>query len=160
VVVAAAEQQVKAQEVAPDPATRDSKARETLESLSLPIGWDGDASIPTSTREWLRWFVGILVTAFAAMLGAPFWFDVLNKIMVVRSTLKPGASAPKVDPPADPSPTQRVVALPAVAASVAAADHEHATGSAALLDTCDVDMALDPTPDEDLPPARGGVANP
>ena len=33
--------------------------------------------------------VGWLVTAFAIMLGAPFWFDVLNKFMVVRSTVKP-----------------------------------------------------------------------
>jgi hypothetical protein len=23
------------------------------------------------------------------MLGAPFWFDVLNRFMVVRSTIKP-----------------------------------------------------------------------
>ena len=31
----------------------------------------------------------LLLTAFAVTLGAPFWFDVLNKIMVVRSTVKP-----------------------------------------------------------------------
>jgi len=32
-------------------------------------------------------------------LGAPFWFDMLNKIIVVRSTVKPqeksGTEAPK-----------------------------------------------------------------
>jgi len=33
--------------------------------------------------------IGWLVTAFAIMLGAPFWFDVLNRFMVVRSTIKP-----------------------------------------------------------------------
>ncbi|MEY4512622.1 MAG: hypothetical protein RLZZ450_4744, partial [Pseudomonadota bacterium] len=33
--------------------------------------------------------VGLLVTVLAAMLGAPFWFDVLNKIMVIRATVKP-----------------------------------------------------------------------
>jgi hypothetical protein len=33
--------------------------------------------------------LGWLITAFAVMLGAPFWFDVLNKFMVVRSTVKP-----------------------------------------------------------------------
>ncbi len=32
---------------------------------------------------------GWLVTALAISLGAPFWFDVLNKFMVVRSTVKP-----------------------------------------------------------------------
>jgi hypothetical protein len=33
---------------------------------------------------------GWLMTAFAVTLGAPFWFDVLSKLMVVRSTMKPG----------------------------------------------------------------------
>lgn len=32
---------------------------------------------------------GWLLTAFAISLGAPFWFDTLNKFMVVRSTIKP-----------------------------------------------------------------------
>ena len=32
---------------------------------------------------------GWLITALAVMLGAPFWFDVLNKFMVIRSTVKP-----------------------------------------------------------------------
>jgi len=33
--------------------------------------------------------MGWLMTAFAVTLGAPFWFDVLSKLMTVRSTLKP-----------------------------------------------------------------------
>jgi hypothetical protein len=33
--------------------------------------------------------IGWLITAFAATLGAPFWFDILNKVMVIRSTVKP-----------------------------------------------------------------------
>jgi hypothetical protein len=33
--------------------------------------------------------LGWLITAFAVSLGAPFWFDLLNKIMVIRSTVKP-----------------------------------------------------------------------
>jgi hypothetical protein len=28
------------------------------------------------------------------MLGAPFWFDVLNKFMIVRSTIKPKEKSP------------------------------------------------------------------
>jgi len=32
---------------------------------------------------------GWLITAAAISFGAPFWFDVLNKIMVIRSTVKP-----------------------------------------------------------------------
>jgi hypothetical protein len=34
-------------------------------------------------------FSGWVMTAFAVTLGAPFWFDVLGKLMVVRSTIKP-----------------------------------------------------------------------
>lgn len=33
--------------------------------------------------------LGLLVTAFAISLGAPFWFDLLNKFMVVRAAIKP-----------------------------------------------------------------------
>jgi hypothetical protein len=33
--------------------------------------------------------LGWLLTAIAVSFGAPFWFDVLNKFMVVRSTVKP-----------------------------------------------------------------------
>ena len=32
---------------------------------------------------------GWLLTALAISLGAPFWFDILNKIIVIRSTVKP-----------------------------------------------------------------------
>ena len=35
--------------------------------------------------HWLGW----LLTAMAVSLGAPFWFDMLNKLIVVRSTVKP-----------------------------------------------------------------------
>ena len=31
-------------------------------------------------------------TALAVSLGAPFWFDMLNKIITVRSTIKPKES--------------------------------------------------------------------
>jgi hypothetical protein len=38
---------------------------------------------------WLMKPLGWLLTAVAITLGAPFWFDILNKIMVIRSTVKP-----------------------------------------------------------------------
>ncbi|MBV9767832.1 MAG: hypothetical protein JOZ48_23530 [Acidobacteriaceae bacterium] len=44
---------------------------------------------PVSPGGWLLKITGILFTGFAVTLGAPFWFDVLNKIMVIRSTVKP-----------------------------------------------------------------------
>src|SRR6516165_8046853 len=39
--------------------------------------------------RWVTKIVGLLLTVLAISLGAPFWFDLLNKFMVVRSTVKP-----------------------------------------------------------------------
>lgn len=65
----------------------------------LPIGWQRSTdSLRASFRShpWLavgrllEWQVpGWLLTGMAISLGAPFWFDLLNKFMVVRSTIKP-----------------------------------------------------------------------
>jgi len=38
--------------------------------------------------------IGWLITALAVMLGAPFWFDVLNKFMTIRATVKPTQKSP------------------------------------------------------------------
>ncbi len=38
----------------------------------------------------LSLIMGWVMTAFAVTLGAPFWFDILGKLMIVRSTMKPG----------------------------------------------------------------------
>jgi hypothetical protein len=50
--------------------------------------------MPQSAQSWLLKIAGILLTTFAISLGAPFWFDVLNKIMVIRSTVKPDEKSP------------------------------------------------------------------
>jgi hypothetical protein len=67
---------------------------ERLNQLSLPIGWSN--GWPGAQQEsqglWNYLFVpilGWLMTAFAISFGAPFWFDLLNKFMVIRSTIKP-----------------------------------------------------------------------
>ncbi len=55
--------------------------RKNLDALqALPIG--GSREI-----NWLSIF-GWLITAFAVTLGAPFWFDILSKVMNVRSSFK------------------------------------------------------------------------
>lgn len=74
--------------------------RAQVSALELPVGWDGAAldrvtAALDAARTPEGWGLlallagGYLITAFAATLGAPFWFDVLNKIMVIRSTVKP-----------------------------------------------------------------------
>ncbi|MPY90126.1 MAG: hypothetical protein GEU99_19655 [Luteitalea sp.] len=40
------------------------------------------------------WFLGWLLTALAASLGAPFWFDLLQKVVHIRSSGAPPAKAP------------------------------------------------------------------
>jgi hypothetical protein len=35
---------------------------------------------------WLQKFLGLLITGLAAAQGAPFWFDVLKKVVNVRSS--------------------------------------------------------------------------
>jgi hypothetical protein len=64
-----------------------------IRNLGLPIGWDprpGDPrALPGDLGGFLSKLLGLLVTAFAVSQGAPFWFDLLNKFMVVRSTVKP-----------------------------------------------------------------------
>jgi hypothetical protein len=65
----------------------------TLDGLGLPIGWPTEnkdegwqeRAEAAVTAHWLGW----ILTALAVSLGAPFWFDMLNKIIVVRSTVKP-----------------------------------------------------------------------
>ena len=86
------------------------QARALLDSVRLPIGWDGselftppargDSQSDMSYYSAVGWnyvspLLGWLITAFAATLGAPFWFDVLNKVMVIRSTVKPHEKSPE-----------------------------------------------------------------
>jgi hypothetical protein len=73
-----------------------SCAQERLEALRYPVGWEAG----TSWKPWnpaFPWTAipGWLITAFALTLGAPFWFDLLNKIMVIRSTVKPHEKSPE-----------------------------------------------------------------
>lgn len=71
-----------------DAEARAEQARMQLQSLHLPVGWPATQPLE-HWYQFLAMFAGWLVTAFAATLGAPFWFDILNKVMVIRSTVKP-----------------------------------------------------------------------
>ncbi len=63
------------------------------ESLGkLPIGWSNISTVSSSPVDfvsaevwlWISRGVGWLLTAFAVSLGAPFWFDLLNKFINIR----------------------------------------------------------------------------
>ena len=159
-------------------------ARAALDSLPLPIGWGRNRYIAPGIkgfeRNWMLYglpVIGWLMTALAATLGAPFWFDVLNKVMVIRSTVKPHEKSKEEgsEDRGDPRPIAAGGALAAGAgqtapsgagaiaqsARVRGAAREAAGGAIAREPAEDVDGCGGGvevlTTDEDLPPAHGGV---
>jgi hypothetical protein len=89
----------------PDAARGQQTLRDAVlraQSLDLPIGWekkvDGAAGprIPEkAVWPWVTKVVGLLLTGFAASLGAPFWFDLLNRLATLRTSLRPSDSKKK-----------------------------------------------------------------
>ena len=181
----------RAERAAGDPAYLDrsyAQARADLDSLRLPLGWP---RVPTSTMSaagttttaplppWPLSIPGWLITALATTVGAPFWFDMLNKIMVIRSTVKPHEKSPEEASEDRQHPRTRGWdgertrgfgdtdtgtpnaggggTTPTSRAIVSTPRDE-----TSFIDGCDVDLAGagdgDITRDEDLPPAEGGVA--
>lgn len=51
-----------------------------LQGLPLPLGW---YEAPKEFGDWVIKILGILFTALAVSLGAPFWFDFLDKIIKI-----------------------------------------------------------------------------
>ena len=52
-------------------------------TLQLPLGW---ARAPDDPGEWGAKVLGLVLTAAAVSLGAPFWFDMLSKVVRIRTT--------------------------------------------------------------------------
>jgi hypothetical protein len=182
----------RAEAAAKDPSYADGSkkytaARAELDSLRLPIGWGGSRiwSAPHVVKPWDDFFsplIGWIITAMAATLGAPFWFDILNKFMVVRSTVKPHEKSPEESSEDGQSSAARTtIARGDVGANTHAvgAGAEVAPGAPAAgppraqpvanaappgdveatIDGCDVVATQDEhTSDEELPAATGGVA--
>ncbi len=84
-----------------------SKLIGVMAAADLPIGWSDTSRSAllqpvndVSAKDWgqrlgwaIGWFEilgGWLLTAFAVSLGAPFWFGVLNRLMMLRNALRPG----------------------------------------------------------------------
>lgn len=79
---------------APGTSVTPKSTLDTLQTLGLPIGWTAAPAPRDSLSLVLAHGLGWLLTAFAVSLGAPFWFDLLNKFVVVRSTVKPQEKSP------------------------------------------------------------------
>jgi hypothetical protein len=112
-IVAEAEQLAKE----PEPTTQGTSRTQLVEeritelkSVGIPFGWpDSDAG--AFTAEWvLVKVLGLLLTACAASLGAPFWFDVLNRVISIRAAGKAPEEAPlpprQIPYPAAPGQTE------------------------------------------------------
>ncbi len=56
---------------------------------------DDKPAKPIPTTLVLTLLTGWLITAFAGMLGAPFWFDILKSVMNIRSSINPDEAAAK-----------------------------------------------------------------
>ena len=96
------------------PDNKTANAQETVDAidrLGLPIGWTHGAvdallhPLRLNEKEKTDWWWTVLgalqialgygLTAFAISLGSPFWFDVLNRLMVIRETVKPHEKSPE-----------------------------------------------------------------
>jgi hypothetical protein len=103
-----------------------ARTTEELQQLQLPVGWptiDRVEGFPNNRDEiravwdasWRR-IPGWLATALLVMLGAPFWFDLLTKLIALRGV------GPKPPPAADdPASATAKVAEGSPAAQRAAA---------------------------------------
>jgi hypothetical protein len=78
------------------------KVEVILNEVGIPMGW-GKGNYPTVTFKadvwefiiaWLTKIMGLLITSFALWMGAPFWFDLLNKLVNLRGN---GAKPAKSD---------------------------------------------------------------
>lgn len=166
------------------PNIKPEDALEKLKSKGLPIGWPMQESqkregwpawIPARVSTGIALIFGWLITALAVSMGAPFWFDMLNKVMVIRSTVKPHEKSPEeasedhqtsVTPQPGTSPGGGAPGAPAQpvtqpASPVPPDNLPGLTDPESLEDGCDFEINKLPgeelTTDEDLPPAEGGI---
>jgi hypothetical protein len=128
-----------------------------LQSLSLPIGWDRRPPAPPSSAPgiakfsyWTKQVFGLALTAFAIMLGAPFWFDTLNKFIVIRSTVKPREKTGE-EGSEDRQPTSKDRASNVPSAATTSAPHTAAATTSAVVGVA-AQPARAPSTTEPAPP--------
>jgi hypothetical protein len=96
-----------------DVADQLSVLREEASASRFPLGWDSVFQTkPYSRPDWYVWgamkAIGLLFSIFAVSLGAPFWFDLLNKLVNLRST----GPKPKTQQEAKDSAAAQPIAAP------------------------------------------------
>jgi hypothetical protein len=66
-----------------------------ISAFQLPIGWGSEQRDDMNGAWWLSHLAGWLLTALLVMLGAPFWFDLLNRLVSLRANGSPPPTAAK-----------------------------------------------------------------
>ena len=73
-----------------DPSFIITKLEKEAKDLQIPIGWSTKKgtprSVPSTPRGWILKIGGLLATTLLVSLGAPFWFDVLNRLANLRGS--------------------------------------------------------------------------
>ena len=57
-----------------------------IETIQSPLGLGWGQSKPTNWWEWLSKIVGWLLTGVAVTMGAPFWFEMLRKLLALKGS--------------------------------------------------------------------------
>lgn len=75
---------------------------EELMSIGLPIGWSFDGNpddpraLPTDIGGWISKIIGLVLTGFAISQGSQIWFDLMNRLLNLRSAgVSSNAEEPK-----------------------------------------------------------------
>jgi len=77
-----------------------SATQADMYTLGKVVGWSHQ-SVPASPGQWADHILGWILSIVAVSLGAPFWFDLLNKFMRIRN----GGDAPEETTPSKPQNT-------------------------------------------------------
>lgn len=70
---------------------------DSLQKANVPMGWSDKAKAEFKEKP-LNNIIGWLVMAIAMVMGAPFWYDLLNKLVNMRKAgLKPNSNTAKIN---------------------------------------------------------------
>lgn len=75
-----------AKTIAPNANLLPGDALKQLDTWGVPIGWTAQRFSELQSPLGLEVLLGWLVTAFATLFGAPFWFDALGRLVQLKGT--------------------------------------------------------------------------
>lgn len=66
-------------------------------SSTLGLGWDNIPKLSgfDKLKDWSKRILGWIITAIALSMGAPFWFDLLRKVINIKNEIKGKSSSDK-----------------------------------------------------------------